>query len=149
MKIYKVIYMNDQREKVLSGAVRADDGERWESLVQALNNLGSIGFEVETPIYGSVIKAAGVGQIIEAFLLVNRSATAASDLERRIKRTKALVVDAEKYLTWLSSDLGLASNDNMEKRTFQEQLLRKLRGDHQELEELLQNLMACVEPGKT
>lgn len=37
MTMYKVLYLDEQREKAVSGIVRADDGERWDSLVQALN----------------------------------------------------------------------------------------------------------------
>lgn len=136
--------MDDQREKALSGIVRADDGERWEFLVQALNDLGSVGFEVETPIYGSVPKGAGAGQIIEAFLLASRSATVASDLERRIKRTKALVADAENHLTTLSSDM---------ERALQGQRVRELHAELRELEERRRSSTTGVEstdaPDKT
>lgn len=137
MTMYKVLYLDERREKALSGIVSADDGERWDSLVQALDDLSSVGFEVHTPIYGPAPKAAAGGQIIEAFLLASTSATPSSHLERRIKRTKTLVSEAEAHLGTLASDM---------ERTLQEQRVRELRAELQELEERLPRTREAAEP---
>jgi hypothetical protein len=127
-KMYKVLYLDAHRQEALSGSVRADDGERWDSLVEALNDLSSVGFEVHTPIYGPAPKAAGSGPVIEAFLLASTSATPSSDLERRIKRTKALLAESEAHLATLARET---------ERRVQELRVRTLRAELQELEQRL------------
>lgn len=137
MTVFKVLCLDDDRHEVLSGIVRADDGERWDSLVQALNDLGSIGFNVQIPIYGPDPRPAGAGPIIEAFLLVSESATLTLDLQRRIKRTKALLADAQNHLATLSSDM---------ERTLQEQRVRELRAELHQIEQRLPSSATGVEP---
>ncbi len=137
MTTYKVLYLDEHREKTLSGIVRADDGERWDSLVQALNDCSSVGFEVHTPIYGPAPKAGGGGQLIEAFILASTSATPSSDLERRIKRTTGLIAEAEAHLATLASDM---------ERTLQGQRVRELRAELQELEQRLPSTRKGAEP---
>jgi hypothetical protein len=135
--IYKVLYLDEEREKALSGVVRADDGEKWDSLVEALQDLSSVGFEVHTPIYGPAPKVAGGGQVIEAFLLASTSATQPSDLERRIKRTKTLVAEAEAHLATLASDM---------ERPLQGQRVRELCAELQEVEQRLRRTRKGAEP---
>jgi len=103
MTMYKILYLNQRRENVLSGFVYSDDDERWESLVHALNDLSSVGFDVHTPVYGP----SPAGQVIEAFLLASASATPPADLERRINRAKALLAKGEADLAALPGDVGL------------------------------------------
>jgi hypothetical protein len=136
MTMYKVLYLDDDRQKVLSGFVCADDGERWESLVQALNDLASIGFEVQTPIYGPAPQRTGSGPVIEAFLLLSRSATVTSDGARRVNRTKALLAAAEEHLATLSGDT---------ERTLQEMRVRELRAEVDQIEQRLRRTASGVE----
>ncbi len=54
MPTYKVLYLDDRRQKALSGLVRSHDGETWDSPIHALNDLGASGWEIQLPIYGPV-----------------------------------------------------------------------------------------------
>lgn len=123
--LYKLLYLDEHREKALSGAVVADDGEKWESLVQALNDLAEDGFEVQCAVYGAAPKSGGGGPIVEAFLLASKSAPIRSDLQRRIARTKALIIAAEDHLATLDPEMS---------RSLQTIRVRELRTELEELE---------------
>lgn len=106
MPIHKLLYLDQHRQAPLSGMVTADDGERWDSLGEALNDLGAVGFEVQTPIYGPAPGHSSVGQWVEAFLVVHKSFTAMQELERRLARARALLAAAEGQLTTPTSEMS-------------------------------------------
>ncbi len=96
MPVYKVLYLDDRREKAFSGLVRADDNERWDSPIEALNELAAGGWELVLPIYGPIPGRDRSGQFIEALLLFNKNGTRAQDVQRRVERTRGQILAAEK-----------------------------------------------------
>ena len=105
MPIYKVLYLDDRRQKAFSGLVRTDDDERWDSPIAALNDLGSKGWELQTLIYGPAPSGHPGDQFVEALLLVNKSATPRADIERRIERTKAEIASAQGRLVGMKGGM--------------------------------------------
>ena len=67
---------------------------------------------------------------------MSRSATLTSDGERRIKRTQALLTDAQDHLATLSGDM---------ERALQEQRIRELRAELDELDERLRRSPTGIE----
>jgi len=68
-------------------------------LEDALNELGEAGWEIATPVYGPVPGREHQGDNwLEALILVNKSASASDDLDRRIAKVKEIIAEAERDL---------------------------------------------------
>ena len=73
---------------MLSGSITTDHDESWASLDEALNDLGQLGYQITTPIYGPGSKAGE--QVAEALILTS-NATAADDLKRQTGHCERLL----------------------------------------------------------
>ena len=49
MTLYKILRLDNTRDNPLAGIVRSEN-ESWNSLEEALNELGEAGWEISTPI---------------------------------------------------------------------------------------------------
>lgn len=70
MRIYKILRLESHRKAPLECVVRTGD-KSWDSLEEALNDLGRAGWKIEIPIYGPVPGRGHAGETwLEAFVLV-------------------------------------------------------------------------------
>jgi hypothetical protein len=88
MPIFKTLRATGVSEHILNG--RVDCGwECWNTLDSALNELGAAGWEIDTPLYGSV---PGHGPQSTtwpiAIILINRSADMAKEVQRQLEKLK-------------------------------------------------------------
>lgn len=97
-RYYKILRLDNRRSAPL-GSVVTSDNESWNSLEDALNELGEAGWEIATPVYGPVPGREHQGDNwLEALILVNKSASASDDLDRRIAKVKEIIAEAERDL---------------------------------------------------
>ncbi len=93
MAMFTILYLDPNRSEPLSGHVRTEHDEQWLCLTAALNELGSCGWGVETPIYGPGSRPGD--QVVDAFLLVNNSLSLEQELVRRISRLERMLEGAK------------------------------------------------------
>jgi len=92
---YKILRLDDRRSGPLKGIVRSDN-ESWNSLEEALNELGETGWEIAIPVYGPVPGREHQGDNwLEAIILFNKVHSASDDLDRRIAKVKEIIAEAE------------------------------------------------------
>lgn len=73
MRIYKILRLDLHRKAPLECVVQTAD-QSWDSLEEALNDLGRAGWKIETPIYGPVPSRGHEGETwVEAFVLVKEA----------------------------------------------------------------------------
>lgn len=105
MPVYKLLYLDDRREKAFSGLVPTDHGDSWDSPIEALNELAATGWETLLPIYGPVPGEEHGGQFVEALLLLNKTGTPIQDIKRRIGRTRAQIAATQERLAGAKSGM--------------------------------------------
>ena len=126
MAIYKILYLDSRRENDLSGIVRTEDNEGWNSLTDALNELSEYGWEINLPIYGPAPGGKPGDQAVNAFILLNRNGTTLQECDRRIEHTKLELAVAQRMLNDTKSEIDKVSCN---------QYIRSVTSRLQELEE--------------
>jgi hypothetical protein len=92
---YKILRLDDRRTHPLQGIVRSSN-ETWNSLEEALNELGAAGWEINLPVYGPVPGREHQGDSwMEALILLNKVGSASDDLDRRIAKVKEVIAEAK------------------------------------------------------
>ncbi len=95
MTRFKILRLDHQRSGILAGVVRSDD-EFWDSLEDALNELGEAGWEISTPVYGPTSGSVYKGDHwLEALILRAPDTSLSADLTRRIEKTKSIIRETE------------------------------------------------------
>lgn len=102
MPIFKTLRAAGAGEHILNGRV-ASGWESWNALDAALNELGALGWEIDTPLYGSV---PGAGQPATtwpmAIILINRTADIDAEKQRQIAKLN-------RELTEIDAKFGMSS----------------------------------------
>jgi len=93
---YKILRLDNQRKHPLQGNVWSNN-ETWNSLEDALNELGAAGWEINLPVYGPVPGGRDHqgDSWMEALILENKICTASDDLDRRIAKVKEIIEEAK------------------------------------------------------
>ena len=96
MPLYKTLRAAGMNEHLLNSQVESG-WETWASLDAALNELGAAGWEIATPLYGSL---PGLAQRPTtwpmAIILTHRSADAAMETQRQIDKLKHEIAETNK-----------------------------------------------------
>jgi len=124
VKRHKILYLDEGRRAVLSGTVKSNDGEEWESLVDALDNLSTTGWEIALPVYGPVTVPGVPGQEPDAFIVVNDAYDDSKERQRRVEYLDGLISAAESRLQHMSGETD---------RGLLEMRIRELRASRKEL----------------
>lgn len=124
MKRHKILFLDEDRRAVLSGTVRSSDGEEWLSLVDALDNLSTTGWEIALPVYGPVTVPGVTGQEPHAFIVSNADDDDSKEHQRRVAYLDGLISDAEGRLQNISGETD---------RGLLEMRIRELRASRREL----------------
>ncbi|MFN8556841.1 MAG: hypothetical protein U0531_05640 [Dehalococcoidia bacterium] len=88
--MYKILRFHFNREDMFEGPVFAGD-ERWESIDDALDELGEHGWQILMPIYGPVRYGGTATTRLDGFILMNKHTSRLIDLTRRLTKLTALI----------------------------------------------------------
>lgn len=97
MRIYKILRLESHRKDPLECVIRTEN-KSWDSLEEALNDLGRTGWKIETPIYGPVPGRGHEGETwLEALVLV-KEVINVDDIKEAVRRLS--FEDLAAFRTW-------------------------------------------------